>query len=164
MCAVRIFFIILWVIGVVFHAVVFRDMWSDVGVVGFRPSGVGTAFEQHTESFLMLWVYISLMPVVCVGMASYHAMPYGRMWSHTIWEAFSIISSLSLILISLLRRCHKPFRWEVFLIISSSGLILTSFVQWTLSVSIHDTLTPLHWEAYSIISSLSLIFTSFVSP
>ena len=65
-------------------------------LLGFGPSGVGTAFEQQTGSFLMLWVYISPMPVVCVGMASYHAMPYGRMWSHTIWEAFSIISSLSL--------------------------------------------------------------------
>ena len=139
-------------------------------IVGFRPSGVGTAFEQQTGGFLMLWVYISLMPVVCGGMASYHAMPYGRMRSHTIWEAFSIISSLSLIFICLVRRCHmgwcgfKPFRWKVFLIISSSGPILTSFVQWTLSVSIHDKVTPLHWEAYSIISSLSLIFTSFVSP
>ena len=40
--------------GVVFHAVVFRDMWSDGGVVGFRPSGVRTAFEQQTGSFLML--------------------------------------------------------------------------------------------------------------
>ena len=40
--------------GVVFHAVVFRDMWSNVGVVGFRPSGVRTAFEQQTGSFLML--------------------------------------------------------------------------------------------------------------
>ena len=103
------------------------------------------------------------------GFISCHAI-WEDVWSHTIWEAFSTISSLSLILISLVRRCHmgwcgfKPFRWEVFLIISSSGLILTSFVQWTLFVSIHDTVTPLHWEAYSIISSLSLIFTSFVSP
>ena len=98
------------------------------------------------------------------GFISCHAI-WEDVWSHTIWEAFSIISSLSLV-----RRCHmgwcgfKPFRWEVFLIISSSGLILTSFVQWTLFVSIHDTVTQLHWEAYPIISSLSLIFASLVSP
>ena len=144
---------------------------TDIGVVGFRPSGVRTAFEQQTgELSNALSLYFTDARCVCRhGFISCHAI-WEDVWSHTIWEAFSIISSLSLILISLLRRCHmgwcgfKPFRSEVFLIISSSGLILTSFVQWTLSVSIHDTVTPLHREAYSIISSLSLIFTSFVSP
>ena len=71
--------------GVVFHAVVFRDMWSDGGVVGFRPSGVRTAFEQQTgELSNALSLYFT--DARCVwrhGFISCHAI-WEDVWSHTI--------------------------------------------------------------------------------